>query len=243
MNRKNIVYIFLLVFSLFHFTAHAFMAEPEEKPGWQAKWISYPGINGKEAGVYHFRKQLQLKTNPESFVIHVSGDSRYRLFVNGHLVSFGPAKSDITHWKYETVDIAKFLKPGKNIISSIVWNFGDLNPISVFSLRTAFIIQGDTEKEKMINTDTTWKCFKNTAYQAIKITDEMVNGYYAAIPGEVFYAGKYPWNWKKNEFDDSKWINAEIVSRADLRSDRWTGIWPAMWMLEESNLPPMELKE
>jgi hypothetical protein len=244
-NRRFFLRALLIVLFIINFSDYTSIvsAKSVEKPVWQAKWISYPGITGKEAGVYHFRKNLDLKEKPDSFVIHVSGDSRYQLFVNGNLVSFGPAKSDITHWKYETVDIAKFLKEGNNIIASTVWNFGDLNPISIFSLRTAFIIQGNTVKEKMINTDTSWKCYHNTAYQLVRITDAMVNGYYAAGPSEIFDANMYPWNWETYLYDDSGWENASVVSRADLRSDRWTGIWPAMWMLEKSEIPPMELKD
>jgi len=242
---KRLVNLLLIMFLLFNLTDQysVVRASSNEMPKWNAKWISYPGISGKKTGVYHFRKQITLKVKPEHFIIHVSGDSRYKLFINGKLVSFGPAKSDITHWKYETVDIAKYLKAGNNIIASIVWNFGDLNPISVFSLRTAFIIQGNTVNEEVINTDTSWKCFQNKAYSIIKITEEMVNGYYAASPGEIMDANFYPWNWEKADYNDSGWGKAEIIGRADQRTDRWTGIWPPMWMLEERDIPPMELKD
>jgi len=46
-------------------------------------------------------------------------------FVNGKPVCFGPARADLEHWTFESIDIAPFLKPGKNVIAATVWNFGE----------------------------------------------------------------------------------------------------------------------
>ena len=88
----------------------------------------------------------------------MSADNRYKLFVNGQLVSFGPARGDIFHWNYETVDLAPHLQMGKNVIAAVVWNYGDLRPEAQISYQTGFIMQGDSTNEKIINTDKTWKC-------------------------------------------------------------------------------------
>ncbi|MEJ0033874.1 MAG: hypothetical protein WDO15_27660 [Bacteroidota bacterium] len=60
--------------------------------------------------------------------MHVSADNRYKLFVNGTLVSLGPARGDLTNWNYETVDIAQYLVVGKNAIAALVWNEGSARP-------------------------------------------------------------------------------------------------------------------
>ncbi len=242
---KKLPYRTLVLIIILGLMGKAIIAKafPFDKPKWNAQWISYPGISGKEFGIYHFRKQFDLETKPEHFKIHVSGDSRYQLYVNGRLVCFGPSKSDITHWKYETIDIAKYLKQGKNTIASSVWNFGKLNPLAIISLQTAFIIQGASDQEQLINTNITWKCFHDPAYQIRKITSEMVRGYYAASPGEILDARKYPWNWEMTGYDDSGWKNAEVICRADLRNERWTGVWPAKWLLEKRSIPFMEIKK
>src|SRR5581483_836667 len=72
---------------------------------WAAEWIDVPGVSSQEYGVYHFRRTFDLAAKPQSFVIHVSGDNRYQLYINGKRVSWGPARGDLTHWRYETVDI------------------------------------------------------------------------------------------------------------------------------------------
>ena len=73
---------------------------------WKAAWIRHPDGPAREFGVFHFRKTFTLAAAPKRFVIHVSGDNRYELFVNGQRVATGPARGDLNHWRYETLDIA-----------------------------------------------------------------------------------------------------------------------------------------
>ncbi len=56
---------------------------------WDAGWITMPGKNGREYGVYHFRKTFLLAGTPDSFIVRVSADNRYRLFVNGQIAGNG----------------------------------------------------------------------------------------------------------------------------------------------------------
>jgi hypothetical protein len=62
---------------------------------WRAQWIADPTAPAQEAGVYHFRKDFELVARPDRFVVRVSADNRYRLFVNEVEVSNGPAGSCI----------------------------------------------------------------------------------------------------------------------------------------------------
>ncbi|MEQ8535155.1 MAG: alpha-rhamnosidase, partial [Imperialibacter sp.] len=68
-----------------------------QKP-WKAQWITGPGapLNRwmvrsdqtlKEYGVFKFRKRFTLPRKPSSFIVHVSADNRYKLYVNDNLVS------------------------------------------------------------------------------------------------------------------------------------------------------------
>lgn len=90
---------------------------------WDARWISVPGEPLNAYGVYLFRKTLNLPSKPERYVVHVSADNRYKLYVNGHLVSLGPARGDIYNWNYETVDLSPWLRQGDNTLAAEVWNF------------------------------------------------------------------------------------------------------------------------
>ena len=100
--------------------------------------------HGGDYGVYHFRKQIDLPALPASYLIHVTADNRYQLFVNGERVVWGPARGDLFHWRYESVDIAKYLKPGRNLLAAVVWNAGRDAAAAQITHETGFLLQGDT---------------------------------------------------------------------------------------------------
>ena len=56
---------------------------------WDARWIAAPGTDPFGFGVYHFRKTLDLAERPQRFVVHVTADNRYQLWVNGERVRVG----------------------------------------------------------------------------------------------------------------------------------------------------------
>jgi hypothetical protein len=134
------------------------------KQGWPASWIRCPGIGARDYGVYHFRKTFQLDGRPATFVVHVSADNRYRLWVNGHVVCSGPARGDPGHWNFETVDIAGYLQTGSNTVAAVVWNMGVYAPVAQITNRTAFVLQGDGKAEQAVNSDRRWKVVRDSAY-------------------------------------------------------------------------------
>lgn len=180
---------------------------------WTASWITHPTADLKAYGVYHFRKVIDLPSKPEEFIIHVSADNRYRLFVNGTPVSFGPARSDLTHWNFETIDISPYLKSGNNLLAAVVWNFGDQIPIAQITNKTAFILQGNSDTEKIANTDTSWKVIKNDAYTALAVDNEKLKTYLAVGPCDKVDGESYPWNWQNISFNDSKWFTVKILAK------------------------------
>ena len=109
------------------------------------------------------------------------------------------------HWRYETVDIAGFLRPGKNVLAAVVWNFGEHAPEAQITLETGFVLQGDGEAERVVDTGPSWKCVRNEAYSPVVITSGAVRGYWAAGPGDRVNAAANPWGWESPEFDDSAW--------------------------------------
>ena len=205
---------------------------------WKAKWIAHPTASGREYGVFLFRQTFELEAQPDSFIIHVSADNRYRLFVNSKPVGFGPARGDLMHWYFETFNIASKLKSGKNTLAAMVWNFGEQMPLAQISHRTAFILQGNSTKEAIVNTNDNWKVTHNQAYQPIPVSFSMVKGYYAASPGDHFTAALHPWGWEQEAFDDNEWMPAKPISVGKPRGFRWGG----PWFLVPRTIPMMEEK-
>ena len=209
---------------------------------WQAEWIQHPTASSYSFGVFHFRKSFNLDNKPDEFIIHVSADNRYRLFVNGEPVCFGPARGDRMHWFYETIDIAPHLEPGTNVIASVVSNFGEERPLAQITFQTAFILQGNTEKEAVVNTNDSWKVVENKAYQPIHVDPGIVHGYYAAGGTEDVSAIEYPWDWEKPGYNDSEWLKPKNIGYSAQGAPYGFINYSAMsgWQLIPREIPFME---
>jgi len=204
---------------------------------WDAKWIAVPGEPANDYGVYLFRKTIDLISVPSTFLVHVSADNRYKLFVNEKLVSLGPARGDLYYWNFETVDLAPYLVMGKNIIAAQVWNEGELRPEAQISWRTGFILQGNTTAESDIITGPSWKCTKDESYSPLSSPE--VVGYYVTGPGEFIDMKKHIKGWNKTDFNDSSWKPSGL---AYWRGGSPKGMQDAFgWMLVPSPLPQREL--
>jgi len=204
---------------------------------WEAKWLSVPGEPQSGYGVYLFRKTFEIQQVPPNFIIHVSADNRYKLYVNEKLVSVGPARGDFYYWNFETVDLTPYLVPGRNVLAAKVWNEGELRPEAQISWRTGFIMQGNTPEESIVNTNTTWKCSRDNSYSPLSSPE--VIGYFVTGPGEFIRMEKHIRDWASADFDDSAWTAAE---QAYWRGGSPKGLRDAFgWMLVPSVIPQMEL--
>ena len=212
-----------------------------------ASWIAPPDTPGDAYGVFHFRRTFELPSRPERFTVHVSGDNRYRLFVNGRQVSSGPERSDLMHWRYETLDLAPHLRAGKNVLAALVWNWGAHRPVAQFSRRTAFLMQADTEREAVANTGREWKVLREPGLRAhpggrprrrrlLRGSARRVGGRQPLSRG----AGSRP------DFADDGWPSPAVTEGwgAERTQPRGTAITgeAMLWQLVPRSLPPMEEK-
>ena len=171
---------------------------------WNAKWISVPDALPNDYGIYYFRKDVNLASVPSKYVVHVTGDTRYKLYVNEQIVSMGPAKGDETHWHYETVDLKPYLKAGNNVIAALVFNEGLQKTDSFISVSTGFLLQG-VDEAKGLYTDKTWKCIQDPAYSPVRVS---VSGYYVAGPSEKVDMSLTIKDWYKASTSTASWKDA-----------------------------------
>lgn len=185
-------------------------------------WVTHPDIDNKQYNVILFRKVFELKTVPESLIIHISADNLYRLFVNGQYLCMGPARDDLYHWRFETIDIAPFLKKGKNIIAAQVNNFGHNKAHAQFSYKTGLIISAIDKNQEFINSDDkTWKTLVNKAFTERPVQwighKDIIGGWYCDNPNDCIDGNAYPWGWQKLNFDDSQWQTPKWLGSPQLR--------------------------
>lgn len=164
---------------------------------WETRWARDGESSPYDFGVYHFRRSFDLAARPETFVINITADNRYRLFVNGTPACWGSARGDLRSWYYETVDIAPLLHAGRNTLAVQVWNGGELKPQAQVSFMSGLLVQGNTEAESAVNTPGEWKVFRN---EAIAPTPVSYVGFFEQIDGN-----RYPWGWEQPGYDDSSW--------------------------------------
>ena len=94
---------------------------------WKAKRIIVREEQNETNSWTNFRKDIELETVPVKAFAKIACDSKYWLWVNGEMAVFegqlkrGPNPNDTY---YDEVDIAPFLKTGKNSIAVLVWYFG-----------------------------------------------------------------------------------------------------------------------
>ncbi|HTE26637.1 alpha-L-rhamnosidase-related protein [Flavitalea sp.] len=209
------------------------------KQQWKSSWITCPDAPQRDYGIYHFRKSFSLNTKPGQFIIHVTADNRYRLFVNGKSVCSGPARGDLYNWYFETIDIAPFLQAGENLLAAVVWNMGTDAPVAQISNQTGLVVQGNGPAEELVNTNNKWKVMQNPSYSPCSQDNgSRLRTYMVIGPGDEVDGSKYPWGWEQLQYDDSKWKTARQITSpvtAGYGTDN-------IWTLKPRNIPLMEEK-
>ncbi len=212
------------------------------KHAWTSQWITHPTESTLDARKFLFRRVFELNTKPEKFIIHLSADNRYRLYVNGRYILSGPSSSDIDNYRYETIDIAKELVIGKNVIAAEVVNFGEYRKASSMTFQTAFILQGEKDNPVDLNTGkaSKWKVANDGGFKSIPFVSDSLRGYYVAGPGEKLISKKHEWGWENLDYDDSEWLDPKLgtvefaVGRGFLYGSTWYLVPRKIPFLEET---------
>lgn len=176
-------------------------------------WIT--GKNVPKDRVVHllFRKTFRCEQKPEGLQVHVSADSRYKLYVNDHFVEAGPCKGDNEIWYYDTLELASYLQEGNNVIAVEVLSYPAEHGKGSFSIfRTGhpgMFLDGQLAcagEKTELSADETWKVWEDTGYEIVKESD-----FFAPLQVLEKRSGEKNYiHWKRNDYDDSGWENAVL---------------------------------
>ena len=186
---------------------------------WQAKWTGLDqSFNGDvldqrntRLAARYFRKEFDASQKPVNATIYISGLGFYKLDINGKTVGnqeFSPTPTDYSKVvKYNTFDVTNELAQGKNAIAVTLGNgryfsmrqpgvrhFGF--PKMILQLELTY---SDGSKQIVVSDDS-WKV---TANGPIRANNE--------FDGEEYDATMEISRWNATGFDDSKWLQAELV--------------------------------
>ncbi|KAL2823845.1 Six-hairpin glycosidase-like protein [Aspergillus cavernicola] len=172
---------------------------------WSPDWDDTSSV----ARILQFRKCFEIDTIPVRCLVHVSADTRYRLFINGQSMCFGPAKSTLAEWNYETVDIGPFCTLGLNVIAARVLRYSPRQPGTMSFIRgpiPGFILYSE---DLHISTDRQWLCKADEAVQILSPKQSnpalgppllLVN---EKVDGVLEDCG-----WTERDYDDTNWTVA-----------------------------------
>ncbi len=189
-------------------------AEEPKKPAdyvLQQRWlyksdfISDSSFTPESGKVVYFRNAFALQKAPKELFINITADNKYRLFVNGKYVCRGSESGDFNRWFFDSVDIAKYLKAGKNVIAVEVVDFGNFAPYSFNSKHLGLWIQSGSPNADFTDTlPKNWKCKTDAG---ISFFSGLPKGWrmFFSGGGEKIDAAKNTAGWQNIDFDDSSW--------------------------------------
>jgi hypothetical protein len=183
---------------------------------WHAAWVTHPTATLREPVVLRFRRSLELTAAPTSYSVRVSADNRFILYVNGRRVGDGPARGDLSHWRYERFDLAPLLHTGSNLITATVWNWGIFAPIAQMSDRTAFLLESEATGADGISTPEGWQVEIESGHRALDRSSVDLHTYFASGPGERIDAQFYDWDWQSASDSNVNWVAVASPMRDDM---------------------------
>lgn len=153
-----------------------------------------------------FRKHFLVSDlKNRSYVLELSVDSYFEVFVNGLRVRI-TAFSDHPHNRtYSHADITEYLKTGENLLAVRVHYAGE--DFSTYKTGKPYLrCSLYTGNECIAKSDSSWKCAVDPEYCSGKQVVRTVQ------MGYCFECHAQPIQWYDISFDDSKWQNAQCNS-------------------------------
>ncbi|MCC8130584.1 MAG: family 78 glycoside hydrolase catalytic domain [Ruminococcus sp.] len=157
----------------------------------QSQWITTKDfISERPANVFHrelesferrdcglgdyyalFRHKFVLEST-ENVTLRISADDYYKLRLNGAFVCQGPAQGYYFSYNFNELDVSRFLKPGENEISALVFYQGGINrEWCSADNRQGLIVDIFQNGRFIFGTDSTWE------YAVLHSRTHAVNSY------------------------------------------------------------------
>ncbi|MFH1903336.1 MAG: sugar-binding domain-containing protein [Candidatus Omnitrophota bacterium] len=127
---------------------------------WDANWIRYPIKDGRSTANFtsYFRKKIVLSKDVVYGKLEITGDDKYKLWINGEEVGEGMAWSTT-----DVYDIKRYLKEGNNIIAVELFNVGSAEGLlveaKILGKGESVIIKSDNTWRAADKVDLGWKSF------------------------------------------------------------------------------------
>lgn len=172
----------------------------------EAKWI-LPAPNDMSDNWNLFslyRETFELKNLPKQAIFCITADQSYQLYVNGKYIGRGPARGFQKSQPYDEIDIAGYLKEGKNVIAIRSYSSGH-STFGYISQGRAGVIFGVDLGEKKILSSRKTPCVRQDACDRDTVEQSIQLNHQEHIDMRKSPSG----DWKLADFDDSNWSRVE----------------------------------
>lgn len=204
--------IFAAVVSIFCCAAFGMSDVPQYFEN--AQWVAPApyGSSYEIANAYNlYRRAFALDAVPKSAPMSISADQNYRLYINGEFVCSGPARGFYWEQPFDEIDVAKYLKRGRNVIAIRQYCAGRGTFAYIPSGHSGAIFALDLGDGKLVLSDDNTKgrrqtgCRRDTAQLSIPMNNQEHIDLRAENP-----------DWLKPDFDDSAWARCYTRVRTAL---------------------------
>ncbi len=191
------------------------MAVETQQLQWKGLWIwGSQGLAHEHRNEYvYLRKTFRLSASPISALVRVSADNRYVLYVNGRYVCRGPARCDPRFQSYDEIDLAPWLRRGRNVVAALAHHYGESTFQSLERGGWGFLLDGQVRVDRKeaidISSNWSWKGIRAEAYSRKTARYTVQLGFQ-----EDFDAAKDVPDWARPQFNDSGWPDAQTRGAA-----------------------------
>ncbi len=179
------------------------------KNDWKAKWIWLEQEKNTKNCWLCFNKSINIEETPERLIANIAAENKYWLYINGNMViregglKRGPTP---TGCYFDEVDISEYLVNGENLISVLVWYWGNEASYSSSDAgQGGFLFEAVNDNINILSNNS-WSVIKNPAF---KEDNGKLQPNYRLPESNVYYdAREEIVDWYKPGYDFSSWYNA-----------------------------------
>ncbi len=207
-----------------------------------AQWIWYPSQRCLPNTIVLFRKTISLAQPVRKALGWMVVDSRYKLFVNGRYVQFGPPPCDPRWLEADPMDLGAGLHKGDNVLAvqALYYGLGDgTSPMGkagfIFKLELEF---SDGSQQTVVSDDS-WLCCLPRSWQP-----GQYKRWYLRSLQEEFDSRRHPHGWEQTTFQpDQDWVHAMLLHGRSDKPSINTRYPEYMWDISGSASPGNQLRK
>ena len=151
----------------------------------------------------NFRADVALQTVPKAAILHLSADSRYRLWVNGAFIGRGPERSWPSSMAVDAREVTAELRPGPNHIAVQVYSPGYSHFAYVHRAACGMIGWLDADGKALLRSDQSWRVKRDLSWNA---NVPRVSIYGTGVELRAMHAAE---DWQ--QADASAWSTPRVV--------------------------------